>query len=165
MTEPSRVLCQGGVAMCWARWRELLFVEARPAGSCSCLCRVDTVFEVCGGEGMELAAVTHANEKVASPVEFHGVGRQMMAFARAAVLNVGTPAARVMVAMCCGSLAGDGSPREENPLLSELSVDVRASGDVKRREMPRERSRWSFRVDCRQVLFRNHGVRRLHHGA
>ena len=58
---------------------------------------------------------------------------------------------RAMVAMCCGSLflAGDGSPREVNPLLSELSVDVRASGDVKRREMPRERSRWSFRVDCR----------------
>ena len=55
-------------------------------------------------------------------------------------------------------LAGDGSPREENPLLSELSVDVRASGDVKRREMPRERSIWSFRVDCREVLFRNHGV-------
>ena len=54
----------------------------------------------------------------------------------------------VMVAMCYGS-PSYGSPREGNPLLSELSVDVRASGDVKRREMPRERSRWSFRVDCR----------------
>ena len=56
------------------------------------------------------------------------------------------------------SLAGDGSPREGNPLLSDLSVDVRASGDVKRWEMPRERSRWSFSVDCRSVLFRRHGV-------
>ena len=55
-------------------------------------------------------------------------------------------------------LAVDGSPREENRLLSELSVDVRGSGDVKRREMPRERSRCSFRVDCREVLFRNQSV-------
>ena len=45
-----------------------------------------------------------------------------------------------MVAMCCGSLflAGDGSPREGNLLLSELSVDVRdqwrrkAKGDAQR---------------------------------
>ena len=41
---------------------------------------------------MERAAVTHANEEVAPPVEFNGVGRQIMAFARAAVLNVGTQA-------------------------------------------------------------------------
>ena len=45
--------------------------------------------------------------------------------------------------MCCGGpfLAVDGSPREGNPLLSELSVDVRPSADVKLREKPRERSR------------------------
>ena len=40
----------------------------------------------------EMFVVAHANEKVASPVEFHGVGRQIMAFARAAVLNGGMQA-------------------------------------------------------------------------
>ena len=44
-TEPGRVLCQSGVAVCWARWRGVLFVEARPAGSCSSVCGVGTVFE------------------------------------------------------------------------------------------------------------------------
>ena len=95
-----------------------------------------------GGEGTELAAVAHANEKAALPVEFHGVGRQMMAFARAAVLNVGTQAARVIMAMCCGVppvLAEHRSHCEGFRLLSQLSVDVRVSRDVKRNQMSRNR--------------------------
>ena len=36
--------------------------------------------------------MAHAKVKVAPPVEFHGVGRQMMAYARAAVLNGGMQA-------------------------------------------------------------------------
>ena len=83
MTEPGRVLCQSGVAVSWARWRGLLFVEVRHAGRCSWFGAGSIRFSKRGGgEGTELAAVAHANEKVASPVEFHGVGRQMMAFAR-----------------------------------------------------------------------------------
>ena len=62
-------------------------------------------------------------------------------------------------------LAGDGCLREGDPLLSELSVDVRASGDVKRREMPRERSRWSLSVVQIPRVSANITVRDLDLGA
>ena len=48
-TEPSRVLCQSGVAVCWARWRGLLFVAARLAGSCSWFCAGSIRFSKRGG--------------------------------------------------------------------------------------------------------------------
>ena len=94
-----------------------------------------------GGEGMEFAEVTHANEKVAPPVEFHGVGRQIMAFARAVVLNGGTQA------------TGDNGDVLRGPhcegfrLLSQLSVDVRVSRDVKRKQMSRNRGSLGAHVD------------------
>ena len=49
---------------------------------------------------------------------------------------------RVMVAMCCGDppvLAEDRSHCEGFRLLSQLSVDVRVSRDVKRKQISRDR--------------------------
>ena len=65
-----------------------------------------------------------------------------LAYARAAVLNGGMQVTGMMVAMCCRVppvLAEHRSHCEGFRLLSQLSVDVRVSRDVKRKQMSRNR--------------------------